>query len=92
MDSFQALNYVEVDATQDLTSFPVIPTNHGADYVDFRPWIDQTPITLSPTLPVEIVLEIFKKMGLRYALISNHGRLCGIVTKKDLLRHLATLK
>ena len=30
-------------------------------------------------------------MGIRYALITQFGRLIGIITKKDLLRHLAIL-
>lgn len=49
--------------------------------------VDTQPITLSPDSSVDMVLEMFKKLGLRYALIVEHGKLRGIVTKKDLIRH-----
>lgn len=56
--------------------------------LDLRPWIDSTPFTIHPKFPVEMVLELFKKMGLRYILITRNGQLHGLVTKKDVLRHL----
>ncbi|KND04750.1 uncharacterized protein SPPG_00455 [Spizellomyces punctatus DAOM BR117] len=58
-------------------------------FLDFRPWTDQTPMTISPKFPMELVMELFKKMGLRYVLVVQDGRLVGIVTKKDLLRHVS---
>ena len=42
-------------------------------------------------MPLPTVVEVFRRMGIRYALITRAGRLKGIVTKKDLLRHLAIL-
>ncbi|KAI8999840.1 chloride channel, partial [Gaertneriomyces semiglobifer] len=55
-------------------------------YLDLRPWTDQTPITISPLWPLELVLELFKKMGLRYVLVVEGGTVRGVITKKDLLR------
>ena len=57
-------------------------------FVDLKPWVDSTPFTLHPKFPMEMVLELFRKMGLRYVLITRNGKLEGIITKKDLLRHL----
>ena len=31
--------------------------------VDFGPYVDQTPITVHPKLPLETVMDLFKKMG-----------------------------
>jgi hypothetical protein len=37
---------------------------------------------------MDIVHELFRKMGLRYILVTHNGVLKGLITKKDLLRHL----
>ncbi|KAI9138813.1 chloride channel [Paraphysoderma sedebokerense] len=58
---------------------------------DFREWMDHTPITLVPKFPMEMVIEMFRKMGLRYVLVTLDGKLYGIITKKDVLRHLGRL-
>ncbi|KAG5221578.1 glycerol ethanol, ferric requiring protein [Salix suchowensis] len=68
----------------------------------------QTPITVSPQLPLEIVMQMFKRMGLvvifftvfhsdlidspRIILVEDHGALAGLVTVKDVLRFIATEK
>lgn len=60
--------------------------------LDFKSWIDQTPVTVSPRCPMEIVLELFRKLGLRYVLVTYEGRLEGLLTKKDLLAHLQQVR
>ena len=59
--------------------------------LDLRPWMDSTPFTLHPRYPMGLVLEVFKKLGLRSVLITRRGKLCGLITKKDLLHHLNCL-
>nr|KAJ3419505.1 hypothetical protein HK105_006864 [Polyrhizophydium stewartii] len=54
--------------------------------VDLRPWIDHTPVKIHPRFPVDMLVELFKKMGLRYVLITRNGQLLGIITKKDILK------
>ena len=49
----------------------------------------QTPITLSHKFPMANVVDIFRKLGPRYAIITKHGKLHGLITRKDVLRHLA---
>jgi len=34
------------------------------------------------------MLEFFRKLGLRQTLVTHKGRLLGIITKKDVLRHI----
>jgi len=54
-------------------------------YVDLRPWLHPSPIQVVEHTPLYRIHELFKKMGLRYALVVRTGRLAGIVTKKDVL-------
>ncbi|KAG6873540.1 hypothetical protein C0995_014410 [Termitomyces sp. Mi166 len=56
----------------------------------FWPWVNLTPITVSPELPLEIVMQLFKRMGPRVILVENHGVLMGLVTVKDVLKFIAT--
>ncbi|KAL1917300.1 uncharacterized protein VTP21DRAFT_4956 [Calcarisporiella thermophila] len=60
-----------------------------SNFIDFGPYIDQTPIAVHPRLPLETVMELFKKMGPRVILIEHAGRLVGLVTVKDVLKYIA---
>ncbi|KAF5355445.1 hypothetical protein D9758_006397 [Tetrapyrgos nigripes] len=62
------------------------------DRLNFWPWVNKTPMTVSPQLPMEIVMQLFKKMGPRVVLVEDHGALVGLVTVKDVLRFTATAK
>lgn len=55
--------------------------------LDFSKFIDPTPLTVHTRLPLETVMELFKKMGPRAILIEYRGRLTGLVTVKDCLRY-----
>ncbi|KAK5657769.1 hypothetical protein OQA88_2842 [Cercophora sp. LCS_1] len=55
--------------------------------VDFSPYVDATPVTVHPRLPLETVMELFRKIGPRVILIEYHGRLTGLVTVKDCLKY-----
>uniref|UniRef100_A0AC35EV14 Chloride channel protein n=1 Tax=Panagrolaimus sp. PS1159 TaxID=55785 RepID=A0AC35EV14_9BILA len=50
--------------------------------------VDVAPICVSPLSKIEIVAEMFAKLGLRQVLVTEKGELIGIVTKKDLLTYL----
>ncbi|KAG9240389.1 chloride channel [Calycina marina] len=60
--------------------------------VDFSHFIDATPVTVHPRLPLEIVMELFRKIGPRVILIEYHGRLTGLVTVKDCLKYQFTVE
>ena len=55
--------------------------------LDLAKFVDPTPLTVHPRLPLETVMELFKKMGPRAILIEHRGRLAGLVTVKDCLRY-----
>ncbi|GJJ71365.1 chloride channel 3/4/5 [Entomortierella parvispora] len=61
-------------------------------FIEFRLWMDQTPITVSHRFPMDQVIVIFRKLGVRYVLCTQHGQLLGLITKKDVLRHLASIE
>ncbi|KAJ3376128.1 glycerol ethanol, ferric requiring protein [Allomyces arbusculus] len=61
------------------TASPVI-------YVDVRSFTDATPLALPPTAPAALAHQLFCKLGLRYVYVKHAGRLCGLVTKKDMVR------
>ncbi|KAI9885508.1 MAG: hypothetical protein M1823_002690 [Watsoniomyces obsoletus] len=52
--------------------------------LDLRPWMDQTPITLSSKSSFQLANGLFQKLGLRYVLLCDRGVLQGLLTKKDL--------
>ncbi|KAK9370277.1 chloride channel [Lipomyces kononenkoae] len=61
--------------------------DHGGIHVDFSQFIDITPITINPKFPLETVMELFKKLGPSVILVEHRGRLCGLITPKDLLKY-----
>ncbi|KAF9973234.1 hypothetical protein BGZ73_003508 [Actinomortierella ambigua] len=61
-------------------------------FIELRLWMDQTPITVSHRFPMDQVIVIFRKLGVRYVLCTQHGQLLGLITKKDVLRHLALME
>ncbi|KAI0109852.1 chloride channel protein [Daldinia grandis] len=77
------------------TATPITPTVtiSSMDYsassasLDFSRYVDATPVTVHPRLPLETVMELFRKIGPRVILIEYHGRLSGLVTAKDCLRY-----
>ncbi|ORY42344.1 hypothetical protein BCR33DRAFT_718487 [Rhizoclosmatium globosum] len=54
--------------------------------VDLTPYINRTPLSVHPKLQLEVVMEMFKKLGPRYVVILHNGRLEGLITKKDILK------
>ena len=51
--------------------------------LDLRPWMDQTPITLSSKTSLQLTYSLFLKLGLRYVIFVDNGKLKGVLTKKD---------
>jgi chloride channel 3/4/5 len=52
----------------------------------FAKIIDLAPVTITDKTPMETVVNMFRKLGLRQTLVTHNGRLLGIITKKDVLR------
>ncbi|KAI1815802.1 voltage gated chloride channel [Poronia punctata] len=55
--------------------------------IDFSRFVDATPVTVHPRLPLETVMDMFRKIGPRVILIEHHGKLMGLVTVKDCLKY-----
>lgn len=86
---FTSLN-LDIDPlvdTQATSLTPLTVDSAEASFVDFSRYIDSTPIRVHPRLPLETVLEIFRKIGPRVILIEYHGKLIGLVTVKDCLKY-----
>ncbi|KZF19378.1 voltage gated chloride channel [Xylona heveae TC161] len=69
------VTFDDIGPTSDLTS------------IDFSQFIDPTPLAIHPRLPLETVMELFKKLGPRVILIEYRGKLTGLVTVKDCLKY-----
>ena len=59
------------------------PAADPLETVDLRPWMDQTPITLSSKSSLQLTVSMFQKLGLRYVIFCDRGSLQGLLTKKD---------
>ncbi|KAK8119153.1 Chloride channel protein [Apiospora kogelbergensis] len=78
-------------------AIPVTPTvtvsntdyniSSSASTIDFSRYVDPTPVMVHPRLPLETVMDMFRKIGPRAILIEYHGRLAGLVTVKDCLKY-----
>ncbi|XP_052458360.1 H(+)/Cl(-) exchange transporter 5-like isoform X3 [Carassius gibelio] len=68
---------------------PALPSAPPA--VKLRSILDLSPFTVTVHTPMEIVVDIFRKLGLRQCLVIQNGRLLGIITKKDILKHMAQM-
>lgn len=55
--------------------------------VDLSTFVNLTPISVHPRLPLETAMELFKKMGPRVILVDHHGKLEGLITVKDCLKY-----
>ncbi|KAJ1926850.1 hypothetical protein IWQ60_003436 [Tieghemiomyces parasiticus] len=60
-------------------------------YVDLQTWTDPTPIAMSPLTPMFLIVDTFKQLALHHIIITQNGRLLGLITKKDVLRHLTAV-
>ena len=57
---------------------------------DISPLVDRTPLMIRDKAPLEYVLEMFGKLGLRYLMVTEEGtdRLVGVIIKKRLVAYV----
>ena len=84
---FTTSRAVNENGRTTLAIFDTIPATSSQISVDFSSFTDRTPITVHPDLPLETVMDIFKKMGPRVILVENLGKLVGLITVKDCLKY-----
>ena len=65
------------------TFFAHQPMADPTSTLDLRPWMDQTPITLNAKASLQLVVNMFQRLGLRYVVFVERGGLRGLLTKKD---------
>jgi chloride channel 3/4/5 len=56
-------------------------------------FVDTTPLTICAKAPMEYVVEMFAKLGLRHIIVTEEGtgRVCGVIIKKRLVLYLEGL-
>ncbi|KAK8161012.1 voltage gated chloride channel [Phyllosticta citrichinensis] len=74
-------------ATVPAVTFDTIGVTSAQMTVDISRFVDPTPLSVHPRLPLETVMELFKKMGPRVILVEHRGRLTGLITVKDCLKY-----
>ncbi|KJZ78034.1 hypothetical protein HIM_02671 [Hirsutella minnesotensis 3608] len=74
-------------ATPSTPAVTVSTDSMASTSLDFGRYVDATPVTAHPRLPLETVMELFRKIGPRVILIEYHGKLTGLVTVKDCLKY-----
>uniref|UniRef100_A0A336MTH3 Chloride channel protein n=1 Tax=Culicoides sonorensis TaxID=179676 RepID=A0A336MTH3_CULSO len=70
------------------TSSNAVVQNLGPPPLKLKKILDMAPITVTDQTPMETVVDMFRKLGLRQTLVTHNGRLLGVITKKDVLRHI----
>ncbi|KZS98475.1 Cl-channel protein [Sistotremastrum niveocremeum HHB9708] len=71
---------------EDHDAVELIETVTSDNVLKLWPWVNRAPLTVAPQLPLEIVMQIFKRLGPRIILVEQYGKLQGLVTVKDVLR------
>lgn len=69
-------------------SGPLPSSSPRAPPLPMRRILDMAPVTVTDQTPMETVVDMFRKLGLRQTLVTHNGRLLGVITKKDVLRHV----
>ncbi|KAJ3153315.1 glycerol ethanol, ferric requiring protein [Geranomyces michiganensis] len=61
--------------------------HHGSSrrLLQLASFLDHSPLHVHPKVSIEVVMDLFKKLGPRYVMVLHMGKLQGIITKKDIL-------
>ena len=55
--------------------------------IDFEKFVNKTPITVRPLMPLETAMDVFSQLGPKVVIVDYKGKLCGLMTRKDILRY-----
>lgn len=53
----------ELAGVEDDDHVGTTPLAATADVIHVGPWVNQTPLSVAPQLPLEVVMDLFKRMG-----------------------------
>ncbi|KAJ2391944.1 hypothetical protein H4S02_001047 [Coemansia sp. RSA 2611] len=59
---------------------------------DFTPFVDQTPLTISPNSPIELVANLLSRLGVSYLCVVDKGVYCGVIFKKAYIGYVKELE
>ena len=90
--SFPADAKVRLLAATSMRHDPTV--DEDEEELDMTQFVDRTPLTICATAPMEYVVEMFGKLGLRHLMVTDEGtgRLVGVIIKKRLVNWLDGLK
>ncbi|GMT15546.1 hypothetical protein PFISCL1PPCAC_6843, partial [Pristionchus fissidentatus] len=64
------------------------PSSSAPAPLRLRRIIDLAPMTVTDQMPMETIIDMFRKLGLRQLLVTRSGKVLGIITKKDILHFM----
>ncbi|CAJ0573120.1 unnamed protein product, partial [Mesorhabditis spiculigera] len=70
------------------TNVPDSTVVGGPAPLRLRKLVDLAPMTITDQMPMETVIDMFRKLGLRQVLVTKSGKALGIITKKDMLEFM----
>ncbi|XGW09596.1 hypothetical protein V3C99_011685 [Haemonchus contortus] len=80
--------YVVTDSLAYFSNQVPESTAGGPAPLRLRKIIDLAPMTVTDQTPMETVIDMFRKLGLRQVLVTKNGKVLGIITKKDILQFM----
>ena len=82
------LDSIETRSGLDAIEVRVLGESDESDEADISVFVDRSPVSICAQAPMEYVVEMFGKLGLRYLMVTEEGSgaLIGVVIKKASLR------
>ena len=82
-------NFLATDKELDLEGKKILEENLDGQ-LDFRPYMNDNPITCVTTDGIVKCVDLFRKMHLRHLMVLHpmNGKLQGIITRQDLFQWL----
>lgn len=66
------------------------PENLPESFIEIASYVDKFPMIISPETPLDILLDIFKGLGLRCSMVVKDERVVGIIKKKDIAEYISS--
>ncbi|GAA5857309.1 hypothetical protein JCM9279_005130 [Rhodotorula babjevae] len=80
----------ELDSIGSAASSSGTPEADGRAWVSLAPWVDEIPVCMSQDTPMELIVQMFQRIGLRFVLLTRQGALMGLLTRMDLHKHISS--
>ncbi|EGD78813.1 H(+)/Cl(-) exchange transporter 3 [Salpingoeca rosetta] len=87
-DMSAPVQFFEDDAEETSFSRAVGDAMPSEQALDVTAAVHRDVFQVSHTMVMPTVIELFRRMGIRQAIVMREGRLVGILTKKDVIKHM----